>query len=55
MCSGLKVIFTDNNTKETIEWCYEQGLEAYLLQSLENASFYQSAILGSSQGDEGDC
>jgi topoisomerase-4 subunit B len=53
LCSGLKVIFTDKDTKETLEWCYEYGLEAYLKQSLEGASFLpKRPFLGSRQGGE---
>ncbi len=53
LCSGLKVIFTDNNTNETIEWQYEQGLSAYLVSSLNEENFLpQTPFLGSCKGAE---
>lgn len=36
LCPGLHVTFTDANTKETLEWFYEQGLTHYLTESLQN-------------------
>lgn len=35
LCSGLKVNFHDENTQETISWCYQDGLQDYLLESLQ--------------------
>lgn len=37
LCPGLTVIFQDENTGEKEEWCYKQGLTAYLLESLQQA------------------
>lgn len=34
LCPGLQVTFTDNNTKETENWCYIDGLRSYLLDGL---------------------
>jgi topoisomerase-4 subunit B len=34
LCSGLTVTFTDEKTGETLTWCYEDGLQAYLLDHL---------------------
>lgn len=34
LCSGLKIIFHDEVTKETVEWHYENGLEAYMNDAL---------------------
>lgn len=31
---GLKVVFTDEVSQETTEWCYQDGLRDYLIQSL---------------------
>ena len=53
LCSGLKVIFTDNESKETIEWYYEHGLEAYLVQSLNQESFLpKTPFEGSQKGND---
>ena len=35
LCPGLKIKFTDESKKETLEWCYEAGISDYLVQSLE--------------------
>lgn len=34
LCSGLSVHFTDENTQETLTWCYEEGLTSYLLDTI---------------------
>lgn len=34
LCSGLTVSFTDLQSGENEVWCYENGLEAYLLEAL---------------------
>lgn len=53
LCSGLKVTFEDKATKEEIEWCYEQGLSAYLTQSLQPDSFLpKQPFLGGVSGEE---
>lgn len=53
LCSGLKVTFTDKETNETIEWHYDQGLEAYLQQSLNQESFLpKTPFVGSQVGIE---
>lgn len=38
LCSGLKITFQDENTSEHQEWFYENGLPAYLVESLDNQS-----------------
>ncbi len=35
LCPGLTVQFTDQQTGESDEWCYEGGLKAYLLEQME--------------------
>ncbi|MCK4585908.1 MAG: DNA topoisomerase IV subunit B, partial [Gammaproteobacteria bacterium] len=35
LCPGLKVSFYEEKTDETTEWCYEDGLRDYLIDSLE--------------------
>jgi topoisomerase-4 subunit B len=34
LCTGLMIQFTNKQTKEQFEWCYESGLVDYLSQSL---------------------
>ena len=34
LCPGLKVKFYVEKTKESVEWCYQDGLSAYLLDAL---------------------
>lgn len=36
LCPGLKVSFTDLNTNETENWCYQDGLKSYLTIALAN-------------------
>lgn len=53
LCSGLRIVFTDKNTAETIEWQYDHGLEDYLIQSLQGNSFIpKSPFIGSQKGIE---
>ncbi len=35
LCPGLEVVFTDKNTNETINWCYESGLKDYLAEGVK--------------------
>jgi len=35
LCSGLRVSFKDEKNKETLRWCYEDGLKSYLLDQLK--------------------
>src|SRR3984957_16804672 len=37
LCPGLTIIFIDENTGEKEEWCYKEGLRAYLQESLQQA------------------
>jgi topoisomerase-4 subunit B len=34
LCSGLKITFHDENTNESHEWCYIDGLQSYLSENL---------------------
>ena len=36
LCSGLHLSFTEAASKETIEWCYAEGLTDYLLDTLKD-------------------
>lgn len=35
LCPGLNIRFDNKATKETIEWCYDKGLQDYLIDSLK--------------------
>ncbi|SEL49609.1 topoisomerase-4 subunit B [Atopomonas hussainii] len=37
LCPGLKVVFDDRNSGEVLEWHYQDGLRAYLLDSIGEA------------------
>jgi topoisomerase-4 subunit B len=36
LCPGLRVRWRDDNTGERLEWCYQDGLQAYLLDALQD-------------------
>jgi len=39
LCPGLEVTFIDHKNKEEVTWCYEDGLQAYLLESLQTDNY----------------
>lgn len=50
LCPGLLVRWRDENTGEKLEWHYEDGLKAYLLDALENVDrLPQEPIIGRSE------
>ena len=52
LCPGLTVTFNDEKGKEKIEWCYEEGLSAYLLDELKGWEILPSEpFMGSMQGN----
>ena len=52
LCPGLKVIFHDQVSGETVQWCYDDGLRDYLLQALEGMdSVPEAAFVGEGQGE----
>jgi topoisomerase-4 subunit B len=52
LCPGLHVSFYDENTKEKIEWHYENGLQNYLMESVGNAEHLpDEPFLGSFAGN----
>ena len=52
LCPGLKVTFEDKNTKEKVEWHYDDGLAAYLSESLEDLDMLPSPpFVGSMEGN----
>ena len=54
LCPGLRVIFTDENAsadEQITEWCFEQGLEDYLLAEVSDAETLPEApITGNASG-----
>ena len=56
LCSGLKVKLFIEETKEKIEWCYQDGLEAYLQEALEGFTLLPvSPIVGSRESKSEAC
>lgn len=53
LCPGLAITFFNECTKEKINWCYEQGLSEYLLQSLTDDYFPSEPFTGEFKNDEG--
>jgi len=52
LCPGLRVSFTDANTQEFVEWCYEAGLRDYLLSTLgETAHLPEQPFIGNFAAD----
>jgi topoisomerase IV subunit B len=43
LCSGLKMIFTNDQTGENEEWCYKDGLASYLSSALEQVAHLPDA------------
>jgi len=57
LCAGLKVKFEVKKTKENYEWCYEDGLRAYLRDELGKStclpeSPFTEAVQGNSEAAE---
>ena len=42
LCSGLRVIFYNEQNDTTQEWCYQDGLREYLLRALKNMEIIPS-------------
>jgi len=52
LCSGLVVTLLDEKSKETSEWCYEDGLASYLLDELQGNELLPSEpFMGSLSGN----
>ena len=50
LCPGLMVRFTEEESGETLEWCYEDGLQDYLLDALSGFEILpQTPFIGSMQ------
>jgi topoisomerase-4 subunit B len=47
LCPGLQVRWRDENTRERLEWCYQDGLKAYLLDMLQETPMVpETPIIG---------
>ena len=52
LCPGLKVRFTDENSGEAHEWCYQDGLQDYLLDALRGAVLLpETPFVGAMEGN----
>ena len=52
LCSGLQVSFYDEQSDETHEWCYQDGLKDYLLDALMGfSSIPEEPFIGAMQGN----
>lgn len=52
LCPGLHIYYTDQNTNETMDWYYENGLEEYLITQLNGKTFLpEEPFTGSFQAD----
>lgn len=52
LCSGLTIVFYDENSDTTEEWCYEDGLVAYLKESLSGQTYLpEEPFTGSFKGN----
>lgn len=52
LCPGLSMTFVNLNTKEESNWCYEEGLSAYLTQSISSEYFPDQPFTGEFSSDE---
>ncbi|MEM7206671.1 MAG: DNA topoisomerase IV subunit B [Pseudomonadota bacterium] len=53
LCPGLKVRLLDEKSGDKDEWCYEDGLPDYLVESLSGAErLPESPFIGSMSGDD---
>ncbi len=55
LCPGLKVTFTDEQAKESEEWCYQDGLTDYLMDATRGwevlpAAPFTGSFTGSTEG-----
>ena len=52
LCSGLKIIFKDEQSKETDEWYYEDGLQEYLVGATQGwESLPEKPFIGNFAGE----
>jgi topoisomerase-4 subunit B len=52
LCPGLQVRFSDENSGEKYQWCYQDGLQDYLLDALQGVSRVpEGPFIGSMEGN----
>jgi topoisomerase-4 subunit B len=52
LCAGLKISLTNEQTQETDVWCYENGLQDYLVDRIGNLTFFpQKPFMGNMKGE----
>jgi len=52
LCPGLRVRFYDETSGDTHEWCYQDGLQDYLLDALQGVEIVPAApFIGAMQGN----
>ncbi len=52
LCPGLKLLFTDENTGEKYQWCYQDGLKDYLVDELHGTEILPSQpFIGAMKGN----
>jgi len=52
LCSGLKIEFFDENTGETTEWLYENGLPSYLMEGIgKSPCLPEEPFIGNFKGE----
>ena len=52
LCPGLKVRFTDESSGDAHEWCYEDGLQDYLLDALQGLVLLpETPFVGAMEGN----
>lgn len=52
LCSGLHIVFQNEINGESEEWCYEDGLADYLIESCGEHMILEAPFRGESQGNE---
>ena len=53
LCPGLLVRWYDKNSGERLEWCYQDGLQAYILAALQDLVLLpEEPIIGSQEGPQ---
>lgn len=53
LCPGLSMTFINRSSSEEHQWCFEDGLKDYLLQSISQDSVPQAPFTGSLMNKEG--
>ena len=52
LCAGLKISLTNEQTQEIDEWCYENGLQDYLIDRIGSLTFFpQKPFMGNMKAE----